>query len=242
VNAAYVSGAGQVPVQLSSFIGRENERQQVVELLRSSRLLTLTGAGGVGKTRLALAVLQDSRVYKHANVYFADLAPLGDPELVPQSIAVQLGIPEQPGRAVVATLIDALESDSGLLVLDNCEHLVDACARLIAALLSNCPSLHVMTTSREPLLIAGEKVLRVPSLELPEAPFDREKVARAEAVHLFVERAQAVNSAFQLNEQNAAAVAEVCCRLDGIPLALELAAARCSMLSVDQLAGRLDDA
>jgi predicted ATPase len=143
---------------LNSFVGRAFERRHVLELLTSTRLLTLTGAGGVGKTRLALAVLRELRTDRQTTGSFVDLASLADPDLVPQTVAARLGVPEQPGRPVVATLVDALRGETALLVLDNCEHLVQACASLAHELLTACPGLRVLATSREPLLIAGEKV------------------------------------------------------------------------------------
>ena len=242
---ARVEPTRSLPLPLSSFVGREREVAEMQRLLESSRLLTLTGAGGVGKTRLALTAAREWMTKDReagALVAFVDLAPLADPGLVPQTVAAQFGLPEQPDRPVLATLVEALQGQAGLLILDNCEHLIQACAALVQELLTACPDLRVLATSREPLLTAGEKVWRVPSLELPEPSHDLVKIASAEAVRLFVERAQAADSSFQFTEQNACAVAEVCRRLDGIPLALELAAARVSLLSIEQIAARLDNA
>ena len=231
-----------LPSALSSFIGREQELRDVRRLLGAARLLTLAGTGGVGKTRLAVALLRSPRRNRLGAGAFVDLAPLGHPELVPQTVAARLGVREQPGRPVLATLVDVLRRAPLLLVLDNCEHLVEACARLAEALLRACPGLRVLATSREPLGVAGEVVWRVPSLALPEATPLTEQREDAAAVRLFVARARAALPAFALTEQNARAVADVCRRLDGIPLALELAAAHVPLLSVEQIAERLDDA
>jgi predicted ATPase/DNA-binding CsgD family transcriptional regulator len=238
-------GEPTLPTPLTSFIGRERAVEEVKLLLSRGRLLTLIGSGGVGKTRLAVSV---ARAWLTGGgeagtfVAFADLTPLADADLVPQTVAAQLGVPEQPGRSVLATLIDALEGQAGLLVLDNCEHLVEACAVLANELLTACPELRILATSREALRIAGETVWRVPSLELPESSQALEQITSSEAVRLFVDRARAVLPTFELNSATIGAVTEVCRRLDGIPLALELAAARVSLLSIEQIAARLDDA
>ena len=231
-----------LPRPLTSFVGRERELDNVRRLLDISRLLTLTGAGGVGKTRLAVALVHGLRAGDGAAVAFVDLAPLADPQLVAQTVASGLGVREQPGRPVLATLVEALQSKELLLVLDNCEHLVQACATLGYELLSACPDLSILATSREPLGIAGEIVWRVPSLSLPESEMPMEQLERAAAIQLFVERARAALPEFELSEQNARAVADVCRRLDGIPLALELAAAHAPLLSAEQIAARLGDA
>ena len=227
---------------LTNFVGRERELDDVRRLLAISRLLTLTGAGGVGKTRLALALVNGLRADDGAAVAFVDLSPLSDPQLVAQTVASELGVREQPDRPVLATLVEALQSKELLLVLDNCEHLVQECARFSYELLSACPDLRILATSREPLSIAGEIVWRVPSLSLPESEMHLEQVERAAAIQLFVERAHAALPNFELSEQNARAVADVCRRLDGIPLALELAAAHAPLLSAEQIAARLGDA
>jgi non-specific serine/threonine protein kinase len=228
-----------LPVQLTSFIGREQELAEVQELLASTRLLTLTGTGGVGKTRLALQVAAAQIDRYPQGVWMVGLAPLADPSLVPGAVLAALDVPEQPGRLPLATLLDALRTRQLLLVLDNCEHLLDACAGLTEALLRACPGLRILATSREPLGLAGETRYRVPSLAVPgpDQAASPTAVARCVAVRLFVERARAVQPAFALS---AAAVAEVCARLDGIPLALELAAARLGGLGLAELAARLD--
>src|SRR5262245_263895 len=217
-----------LPRQLTSFVGRERELAQVRRLLAAAPLLTLTGAGGAGKTRLALQAAADALDAYPDGVWLADLAPAADPGLVPPAVAAALGVREEPGQPIPATLAGALRPKRLLLVLDNCEHLLDACARLADALLRACPGVRVLATSREALGIAGETAWRVPSLELPDArhPPPPERLTQYEAVRLFVDRALAARPDFAVTDQNAPAVAALCARLDGIPLALELAAAR----------------
>src|SRR6266567_4571920 len=215
-------------VPLSSFVGREREFEDVKRLLADNRLLTLTGPGGVGKTRLAIEVsreLNSAETFADG-VWFAGLAPLADAALLPQTTAAALGVREEPGRAVLETLQESLRARRLLLVLDNCEHLVAACADLADDLLRACPLLTILATSREALNIAGETVWPVPPLAVP-APADTwspDGLLRLEAVRLFVERARTAVPAFALSDVNAAAVAEICTRLDGLPLAIELAA------------------
>jgi predicted ATPase/DNA-binding XRE family transcriptional regulator len=231
-----------LPGELSSFVGRELELRQVRRLLESARLLTLTGTGGVGKTRLAVALLQEVKAAGPEGLVFVDLAPLEDPALVPQTVASCVGVREQPGRSLVATLIDVIHRKPLLMVLDNCEHLIQACAALAEKLLRACPNLRLLATSREPFGLAGETVWRVPSLLLPELQMAPDQIEHTEAVRLFVARARAVLPTLDLREQNLRVVAEICRQLDGIPLALELAAAHVPLLSLEQLATRLDDA
>jgi predicted ATPase/DNA-binding CsgD family transcriptional regulator len=230
-------------LELSSFVGREKELTDVKRLLEEARLLTLTGSGGCGKTRLALEAAQGLVEGFEDGVWLVELAPLADPSLVPQAVASTLGVREQPGRSLTETLSDYLRARKMLLVLDNCEHLIEACAALAEALLRYCPELHILTTSREALGIVGEVAWPVPSLSLPDLRRlpEAESLPRYEATRLFVERATAVKPDFALTEQNVAAVGQVCYRLDGIPLALELAAARVTVLSVEQIVARLDD-
>jgi predicted ATPase/DNA-binding CsgD family transcriptional regulator len=232
-----------LPLQLTSFVGRGRETAKVGRLLAESRLLTLTGPGGSGKTRLALAVASGLADRFEDGVWLVELAPLSDPEFVPQAVASVLGVRESPGTMLTDTIAEHLQARSALLVLDNCEHLLAACATLVNALLRLCPDLSILATSRGALGVAGEILFDVPPLSLP----DPRRVPAAgslpeyEAVRLFVERARAVRPGFSLTEENAPAVARICYRLDGIPLALELAAARAKVLSAQQISGRLDD-
>ncbi len=210
---------------------------------RRSRLLTLTGSGGCGKTRLALQVAADALDRYADGVWFVELAPLSDPERVSQSVAAVLGLKEEPGPPLVRTLTDHLKDRRLLLLLDNCEHLLDTCARLADAMLRQCPGVRILASSREALGIAGEQAYRVPSLSLPdpkEAPTPA-SVIPFEAVQLFRERARLARADFAITERNAAAVASICRRLDGIPLALELAAARVRSLSVEVIDGKLNE-
>jgi non-specific serine/threonine protein kinase len=231
-----------LPVHLSSFVGRRREMIEVSRLLETSRLLTLTGTGGTGKTRLALQVVAGLLDQYPQGVWLADLAAVGDPAGVPIAVAGATGIREEAGQPVTATLVSALRARHLLLVLDNCEHLLDTCAALVEALLRGCPQVTVLATSREPLGLAGETIWRVPSLALPDLEHlpPPEALAQVEAVRLFVDRGMAGHPQFVLTVQNAPLVAQVCRRLDGIPLAIELAAARLRGLSIEDLATRLD--
>src|SRR2546422_426498 len=215
------------PAQLPSFIGRERETAAVQDLLQGTRLLTLTGAGGSGKTRLALEVASRVGAQYPDGVAWVELAPLSNPELVPHHVADALGVRRDGIRSARDALLEALRDWEALLVLGNCEHLVEACARLAEALLRGCPRLHIMTTSREALGIGGERAWLVPALPLPEAgqPVNRAAAAASEAIRLFVERTQAVRPAFELTDGNAAAVTQICHRLDRLPLAIAVAAA-----------------
>jgi non-specific serine/threonine protein kinase len=229
---------------LTSFIGREREIAEVGALLDRQRLVTLVGAPGVGKTRLSLQIAANKLEAFSDGVWLVELAPLADPALVPQSVAGVLGVPEQPGRTLAAILAEWLRSRHLLLLLDNCEHLITDVATLADALLQTCPALHLLATSREPLAVEGEVTWRVPSLTVhggTGGAIDGEDAVRPEAVRLFVERAQAVAPRFALTKHTAPTVAQICARLDGVPLAIELAAARVRTLSVEQIATRLGD-
>jgi predicted ATPase/DNA-binding SARP family transcriptional activator len=236
--------ANNLPAPASSFVGREREIIEVERLLASTRLLTLTGVGGSGKTRLALEVARRQLGGPDHGVWLVDLAPTSDDDGVPRALAEALGI-ELPERgAPVPAIAARLVPRQLLLVLDNCEHLIAACAELVAALLRSCPDVAVLTTSREALRIEGEVAWRVPSLALPDLRRLPRPTALAQqaAVQLFCERAAAAHPGFQLTARNAATVAELCVRVDGMPLALELAAARVRMLSPAQILTRLAEA
>ncbi len=231
-----------LPEALTSFIGRDAERAAARAKLADSRLVTLTGAGGTGKTRLALQIAADVREEYPGGTWLVELAALSDPALVEPQIAGVLGLREDAGKLRPA-LLDVLRPQPLLLILDNCEHLIDAAARMTDTLLKSCPKLSVLATSREALSIGGEAVLPLPPLGLPPpgAGQTPETLAECDSVRLFVERATAALPAFQFSAGNAAAVASVCTRLDGIPLALELAAARVKVLTPEQIDGRLND-
>ncbi|MCW3054429.1 MAG: regulatory protein LuxR [Chthonomonadales bacterium] len=231
-----------LPQQLTSFIGREQEMEEIKSLLARTRLLTLTGSGGAGKTRLSLQAAAEVLEDYPDGVWFVELAPLGDPALVPQTVAAALGLTEQTGKSLLQRLTEDLKTKKALLLLDNCEHLLSACAQLTDTLLRGCPELKILASSREGLGIAGEQTYRVPSLSLPDPrqPPTAENVTVYEAVRLFVERALLTRSDFAGTNQNAPALASVCHRLDGIPLAIELAAARVRSLTVEEINTKLD--
>jgi predicted ATPase/DNA-binding SARP family transcriptional activator/DNA-binding CsgD family transcriptional regulator len=237
-------GRHNLPLARTSFVGRERETLEVKRLLAMTKLLTLTGAGGCGKTRLALKVASDLMGAYPDGAWLVDLAPLSEGELVPQAVAQALGVPEQPGRPLLETLKDALRSRKMLLVVDNCEHLIEAVVGLVDSLLDSCPKLRVLATSRETLNAAGEVTWVVPSLTVPyssQEAYTPPELEGYESVRLFVQRASQRDPFFELNPRNGQAVAQVCRRLEGIPLAIELAAGRMGMLSAEQLASRLED-
>src|SRR3989441_5348093 len=232
-----------LPRQLTSFVGREQEVSALRQTLLTARLLTLTGPGGIGKTRLALQAANELLGDFRDGVWLVELAPISTPDLVPQTIASTLGVSEQPGRPLSEALVTYLEGRRLLLILDNCEHLVEPTARLVEALLHSCPQVHVLATSRETFGIGGEIVRRVPSLSVPQAGAlgPVEKLTGYEAVALFCDRAAAAVGSFSLTQSNARSVVQICERLDGIPLAIELAAVRLKVLSLEQVAARLND-
>ncbi|HEY4028036.1 MAG TPA: LuxR C-terminal-related transcriptional regulator [Candidatus Dormibacteraeota bacterium] len=233
-----------LPVQLTSFVGREPELAQLTGALREARLVTIAGASGLGKTRLALELGRRTMGEHPGGVWFAGLAGLIDPSLVAREVAVALGLREQFGESLATALLAQVGDRELLLVLDNCEHLLDACARLVESLLRQCPGLRVLATGHEPLRVPGEQVWRVGPLEVPGANHGQagfEALAGVEAVQLFRARAALVQPRFALTSANVGAVTRVCQRLDGIPLAIELAAARMEMMSVDDILARLED-
>lgn len=232
-----------LPVQLTSFVGREQERGELKRLLATTRLLTLTGSGGAGKTRLALQVAAEELEEFADGVWLVELASLSDPLLVPHAVAFVLGVREQSERPITASLMEHLQFKQLLLVLDNCEHMIQACAELTAVLLRTCPNLRILASSREALGIGGELAYRVPSLGVPDLHHlpSWDRLVEHEAIRLFVERALFALPTFSVTDQNGPAIAQVCSRLDGIPLAIELAAARVKALPVERIAARLDD-
>jgi non-specific serine/threonine protein kinase len=237
------AAANNLPLQLTRFIGRDAELVQIRQKLASERLVTLLGTGGVGKTRLAMELAADAAEMYADGVWLVELAPLSDPLLVPQAVATPLGVHAEAQVTLERSLLNFLRPRRMLLVLDNCEHLVVACAQLTETLLRTCAGLQILATSRQPLRIAGEWTWRVAPLPVPaaaEMPTAKQLLEFA-AVRLFVDRASAA-AGFSLTDQLAPAVARVCQRLDGIPLALELAAARVAALGVGELSFRLDDA
>jgi predicted ATPase/class 3 adenylate cyclase len=232
-----------LPYQLTSFVDREREMAALKQLLTSTRLLTLTGSGGCGKTRLALQVAGDLVDAFPDGVWLAELGALADDARVPHAVASALGVREQPGRPLLATLSDDLRPRHLLLVLDNCEHVLAGSAHVAYTLLSACPHMRVLATSREPLGITGEVRWRVPSLSAPDPSLPEllDRLAEFDAVRLFAERAASALPSFRLTPDRARSVAHIVHRLDGIPLAIELAAARVRALTVEQIAERMDD-
>ncbi len=235
-----------LPAQVTSFVGRSQEMAELKRLLDTTRLLTLTGSGGTGKTRLSLQVAAEVLERFPHGVWLVELATVSDPARVPETLADAVGIREEPQRPILETVIAGLRTRQLLIVLDNCEHLVAACAQATATLLRRCPYLRILASSREALNIEGERIWPVPPLPVPEygkreALTESARVAELAAVQLFVERAAAANPGFKLTPENVPLVAQICWRLDGIPLAIELAAARLKVLTLDQVLTRLDD-
>jgi len=232
-----------LPRQLSSFVGRKEQLLKINRLIKETSLLTLLGPGGTGKTRLMLQAAEEIIEDYPDGVWLVELAPLTDPTLIPARVAAALNVQEQPGTRILDTLVEYLRRKELLLLLDNVEHLVSECAGFAENLLKDCPKLKILVTGREALFIGGEATLQIPSLSLPdiEGKVTPEKLRTSEGVQLFLERAHAVQPDFTLTPQNAASIAEIVLRLDGIPLALELAAARLRMLTVEQIAVRLND-
>jgi len=232
-----------LPTPLTSFIGREKEQAEIKNLIARNRLVTLAGAGGIGKTRLSIQIASTLLNDFPDGTWLVELAPLSDPTLVPQVIVTTLDLSEQTGRPALRILTDFFRTKRALLILDNCEHLIAACAQVSNDLLTQCPNLWILATSREPLNVGGEFVWQLPTLSLPE----KDKLSLTnlllafESIRLFVERAMTVRSDFGLTEQNAITIAQICQHLDGIPLAIELAAARMRSMTAEEIALHLDD-
>jgi predicted ATPase/class 3 adenylate cyclase/DNA-binding CsgD family transcriptional regulator len=230
LRTARTVGSQNLPVRLTSFIGRQSEIQELHQIVEDTRLVTLAGAGGAGKTRLAVELAAQLADEFPGGVWYVDLAPITNPGVVPATTARTLGLPDQPGRSTMDVLLTFFGDSKVILLLDNCEHLLDACGRMIAELLSACPRLTMLTTSREPIGVAGELTWRVPSLSLAD-----------EAIELFTDRARRARPDFAVSDDNVELVAEICRRLDGMPLAIELAAARVRALTLSQMVDSLHD-
>ena len=235
--------SSNIPVPLTSFVGRQDELNEIAKLLSSSRLVTLTGPGGVGKTRLAIQTAHDlSKEYKDG-VFWVGLVGLSDENLIPQEIAQALNIREVTNEPIIETLKTHLNSKDVMLVIDNCEHLINGCAQTTEFLLTACPNLKILATSTEALGLFDETIWRVPSLPLPEMrqEFSPSELREFASIELFNERAAHAKSGFVLDKRNASSIAQICLRLDGIPLAIELASARVRMMTVEEIASHLDD-
>jgi predicted ATPase/class 3 adenylate cyclase len=232
-----------LPNQVTSFVGRQPEISELVHLLPSSNLLTLTGAGGTGKSRLSLELAAAALDSFHDGAWLVELAPITDPSFVPMAVARVLGLREEQGLAISKTVLDHLRDRHLLLILDNCEHLVEAAAQFADSVIHSCRDVRILSTSREPLGLSGERVWPVTPLPVPDPllPQPIHEIEEYAAVRLFLDRARYLAPSFQLTAENATSVKTICHKLDGMPLALELAAARVKQLGVDQLAVRLDD-
>ena len=231
---------GNLPRQVTSFIGRERELASLAELVRQSSLVTLTGVGGVGKTRLAIQVAAEVVADFPDGAWLCEFAPVTDPSAVWETLGASLRVQSLQGRTLEESVLAYLASKRALVIFDNCEHLLDAVARQVDAVLHGCSRLVVLATSREGLALVGERIVAVPSLRVPDEGVDGQELTRTDAVRLFVERASVSRPDFTLTDRNADAVAVLCRRLDGIPLAIELAAARVRSMSPEDLAARLD--
>ena len=234
-------GRSNLPQVLNAFIGRERELAEIKQFLPVTRILTLTGTGGIGKTRLALQAAAEVLDAYRDGVWFVDLAPLSDPALVPNTLALLLGVKESAGQTLTAALCLHLQAKEALLIIDNCEHVLNACASLSEALLRETVRLTIIATSREPLRIGAERIYPLGTLPLPDPDAEAQMIAKSDAVQLFVARARQHRPGFDLRDRRAHAVAEICVRLDGMPLALELAAARVAVLPVEKIVERLND-
>jgi predicted ATPase/DNA-binding SARP family transcriptional activator len=230
-----------LPLQLSTFIGRDKEQDEVVRLLEKNRLVTLAGVGGIGKTRLALQVGQKLLNDYPNGVWFAGLDSLSNPSLVPSAVAAIFDIREEPDRPILEILKNVLHHKTALLILDNCEHLLDACAQLIKTLLTNCPNLKVLVTSREILNMEGEAIYSLSSLSLPDHEVSPEQVSNYDSIQLFMERGALAVSSFKPSQENISTIREICQRLDAIPLAIELAAAHLDVLQLSEILKQLNE-
>jgi predicted ATPase/class 3 adenylate cyclase len=232
-----------LPTQMTSFIGREKEMDEIKQAISTHRLVTLTGSGGTGKTRLSLQIAADLLDQFPDGVWMVELAPILDPVLVAHTTAIAIGLRDEPQRPFIDMLYEYLREKKMLIILDNCEHLVDACAQMANKILQAAPTVRILASSREALGIAGEVTQRVPSLGLPDMGHlpHIESLSQCEAVKLFIDRATSAVPTFTVTNSNAPALAQICYRLDGIPLAIELAAAKVRVLSLEQIAKRLDD-
>lgn len=234
-----------IPIQLTKFIGRQQEIAEIKRLLTDARLLTLTGSGGCGKTRLALQIANMVSDNFKDGVWFVELASLRDPALVPQLITQTLGIPHTPEKPILESLLNHVHSKEMLLVLDNCEHLIANCAQLVQQILSQTSGLQILTTSREPLALAGETIYPLSGLACPSTAAEfvdnSQDLMQYDAVQLFVEKVRAILPNFSITAENASSIVKICRRLDGLPLALELAGARSNALTLQEIAEHLDD-
>jgi predicted ATPase len=233
-----------LPLQLTSFIGREQEITEIRDTLNTHRLVTLIGAGGIGKTRLAIHLAQESMPDFLDGVWLVELASISDPNFLAKAIASVFNLYDEANRPIQDTLIDFLKDKKLFLIIDNCEHLIDGCAIMADLLLHTCPQLNLLATSREALGVPGEKYYYVPSLSFVRSLTlsGLDEFLISESVLLFIDRARSIQPAFQVTSKNAIVLAKIIERLDGIPLALELAAARVNLLTIEKISDRLDNA
>jgi predicted ATPase len=234
--------AGNLPIQATSFVGRRTEVETIQALIGKRRLVTLVGSGGCGKTRLSLEVAVTQHQRFEDGIWFIDFSLLTSADQVAQLVANVLSIKVDADKTLLESVLSTLKSTRRLLMLDNCEHLIDACAELASAILSHCPDVFLMATSREVLSVRGETMFRIPSLSVPDGEVrNAADVMRTDSGRLFFERAEQQQFHFRIDEENAACIAEICSRLDGIPLAIELAAAQVRTLSVSEIRDSLND-
>ena len=236
-----IAPLNNLPSEFSTFIGREHQLDQITNLIKKHRLITLVGAGGIGKTRLAVQVGQKLLDGFPNGVWFIALDSLSDPDLVPQTVASVFDIRESPDNPLMDKLIEFLQPKSSLLILDNCEHLLEACAHLVTVILKHCPKIKILSTSRVTLNIAGEAIYYMPSLTIPERDVPIKQLPDYESIRLFTERSGLAVSSFTLTSENARAIVEICRKVDGVPLAIELAAARVNILKVEEILKQLED-